>query len=174
MAAVFSLGLSGYILRRLPETGAKFLDGENEGRLLVPEMGSAFSPDSPENSMLRSLYLCMYVCMYIVYIYISMSTEKRLRRPHTNFSLRQRLSPWHIGTHNETQSRLIPLSYAENVARSMAERWRRLPGKLASLVFSYLVAIRVYNHIDWNESIVENGWFKRIVARPIIVANCFR
>lgn len=76
MAAVFSLGLSGYILRRLPETGAKFLDGENEGRLLVPEMGSAFSPDSPENSMLRSLYLCMYVCMYIVHIYIYVNVNR--------------------------------------------------------------------------------------------------
>lgn len=47
-------------------------------------------------------------------------------------------------------------------------------------LFSHLVAIRVYNHIDWNEWIEE--WemvgrldrFKRIVARPIIVANCFR
>lgn len=81
MAAVFSLGLSGYILRRLPETGAKFLDGERtKGELLVPEMGSAFSPD---HRKIRCFEAYTYV---YIYIYISMSTEKRLWRPHTNFN----------------------------------------------------------------------------------------
>lgn len=148
MAAVFSLGLSGYILRRLPETGAKFLDGERtKDDCSSPKWNPLFRRttgkfDASELILMR------------VYMYISMSTEKRLWRPHTNFSLRQRLHLLrHVRTHRETApaTRLIPSSCAENVARTACESFSefiitsiRIKSSIHDSVRSWKIVCRGY------------------------------
>lgn len=69
MAAVFSLGLSGYILRRLQETGAKFLDGERtKGDCSSPKWDPLFRRTTGKFD--ASKLILMHVCIYI-YIYVS-------------------------------------------------------------------------------------------------------
>lgn len=126
MAAVFSLGLSGYILRRLQETGAKFLDGERtKGDCSSPKWDPLFRRTTGKFD--ASKLILMHVCIYIyIYMYLNVNRETFMATAY-EFQFASTPPPPLGVTRSYTQwnplLRLILLSCAENVARTACESW---------------------------------------------------
>lgn len=97
---------------------------ENEGRLLVPEMGSAFSPD---HRKIWCFEAYTYACVYIyIHIYVSQCQPRNVYSAY-EFQFASTPPPPLGVTRSYTQwnplLRLILLSCAENVARTACESW---------------------------------------------------
>lgn len=149
MAAVFSLGLSGYILRRLPETGAKFLDGERtKGDCSSPKWNPLFRRTTGKFDALELILMR-------VYIYISQCQPRNVYGDRTRISVCVNAS-----TSSDTSvhkmkpapaTRLIPSSCAENVARTACESFSefiitsiRIKSSIHDSVRSWKIVCRGY------------------------------